>query len=236
MNILLLGSQHGNELLGELLYAHIQNQRKELLPYTTFIIGNPKARNAGVRYLESDMNRSYDPTLTTYEAERAREIEATIMRQDYDLVLDLHTTVCVQPPSFIVARLNDRNTPFLRASSISHIVHMRHPMVALSLIGRVRQAVAIEVSNNDITPNLLNDLCEDLQRYIDTKVHSVAKRVYPVDELILKKHVTPEAAAAFVNFQRCEAGFIPILTGENSYKKNTPYLGFKATQENIITL
>ena len=65
--ILLLGSQHGNELLGEKLYQYMQTYRQELLPYVVFKIGNPEAHQKGVRYVESDMNRAYTPTPQTVE-------------------------------------------------------------------------------------------------------------------------------------------------------------------------
>ena len=67
MNILLLGSPHGNEILGDVLYAYIQKHRRDLLPRVTFLIGNIKAKKAGVRYIESDLNRSYNNRRSTYE-------------------------------------------------------------------------------------------------------------------------------------------------------------------------
>lgn len=236
MNILLLGSQHGNELLGERLFRYLQKNHQDLLGSVTFKVGNPKARRQKVRYIESDMNRSYDPMLTTYEAKRSQHIKKDILQNNYDIVLDLHTTTCFQPPCFIVAELNAATTSFLRASSFHRIVHLQHPMVQTSLIGHIKQAVSIEVSNTDITGELLEALAQTIRRYIAGEFPYKSKSLFLVDELILKSEVTPEVAAAFVNFMPSSAGFIPILTGENSYKKNTQYLGFKASKETNITL
>ena len=236
MNILLLGSQHGNELLGERLYRHITQNHPALREHVTFKLGNPKARRLKVRYTESDMNRSYNPLLKTYEAQRAKIIKDDITKNNYDLVLDLHTTTCVQPPCLIVAGIHSATLPYLRSSSIRRIVHLRHPIVAGSLIGHVKQAVSIEVFNADMNQDTFEALTQDLRRYIVGSSHDAAASLYQVDELILKSEVAPDVAATFKNFEMSAAGFIPILTGENSYKKNTHYLGFKAEKETVITL
>lgn len=236
MNILLLGSQHGNELLGELLYAHIKANAPDLLSHVTFKIANPKAHAAKKRYIDSDMNRSYDSALSTYESAQAARILSYIEEYDFDLILDLHTTVCDEPPCFIVKDIYDENRNFLTSSSIDRIVLMQAPIVRTSLIGVIKKAVCIEVANEMITESLLDALCSDLRHFIDSSYTFKQKRLYPVDELILKTSVNNEDAARFENFKMSALGFIPILVGENSYKKNTEYLGFKASKETIITL
>ncbi len=236
MKILLLASQHGNEPLGELLYEHIATHFDDLLPHIELTIGNPQAKQLGIRYLESDMNRSYDPSLSTHESLRAGIIYDQIVSNGYDLVLDLHTTVCVQPPCAIVSRLTDRNRAFLRASVIDRIVTIRHSIVDSSLIGVLPDVVSIEVSNDAITPLLLDSLAADMQRYIRNQVAQTTAKQYIVDELLLKSSITEADATKLRNFEMSPQGFIPILVGNNSYKKNTHYLGFKAAQETIITL
>lgn len=237
MNILLLGSQHGNELLGERLYHHIKKYHPDITQHITFRLGNPRARKMKVRYTESDMNRSYNPSLATYEARRAKIIEDDIAKKGYDLVLDLHTTTCVQAPCVIVAGIHPVVRSYLRTASIRKIVHLQHPIVATSLIGRIPHALSIEISNGDLNRDLFDALAQDLRRFIEQSPSTATESsLYVVNELIQKSEVTSEAVAAFRNFELSAAGFIPILTGENSYKKNTHYLGFKAEKETIITL
>lgn len=236
MKILLLGSQHGNELLGERLYRRIKKYHPQLLDHLVFRIGNPKARRQGVRYIESDMNRSFKKGMNTYESKRAQKLITYIQEQNFDLILDLHTTACIQPPSFIVGSMSHPVRTFIHASSIYRIVHMRHEIVHSSLIGNITNAVSIEVSNRDITVKLLDQLVEDLQRYTTHQTFENEKALYSVNQLLLKTEVSEIEAASLENFHPSSSGFIPILVGENSYKKNTPYLGFKATQETIITL
>lgn len=226
--ILLLGSQHGNELLGEILFAHITTKRPELLPHVSYLVGNLKAKKTGVRYIESDLNRSYTGKRTTYEERRAERIRRYIKQGSFSLVLDLHTTTCEQPPCFIIAALSDQITPFLRASSISKVVHMDHPIVETSLIGVCSQALSIEVNKDALDEVLMEQLCDDLARYIDEVPFTEDKMIYQIDGLLAKTELSEAETSALRNFEKSSQGFYPVLVGENSYKKQTSYLGFKA--------
>lgn len=226
--ILLLGSQHGDELLGDLLKHHIQREARHLLPYLTFKTANLKAKRKGVRFIERDMNRSYDGSRNTYEARRATLVSSYIRNTKFDLVLDLHTTNCVQPPSVIVHGLTPTKRHFLRASHITKVIDMRNGIVKNSLIGRHANSLSIEVSNRDLTTSLLDTLVHDLERYITNLQCGRTKELYIVKDLLQKSEVTN--GVKLVNFQMNELGFIPILTGENSYKRDTNYLGFKASR------
>lgn len=236
MKILLLASQHGDELLGDYLHTHLKIHYSHLLQHISFKIANPKAYKLGVRYIDSDLNRSYNKGPATYERRRASYIKRYIREQAFDLILDLHTTVCIQPPCMIVHDIYETNKQFLRASSIERIVCIKDPIIHTTLAGHNKHTVAIEIANTDITPTVLDSLCKDLERYILHKQRTTQKIVYTVDSLLLKTEVSSEEAKQLVNFQISPAGYIPILVGENSYKKNTAYLGFKATKATRITV
>lgn len=226
--ILLLGSQHGTEVLGELLIAHINEHRKELLPHVTYMVGNPRAKRLGTRYIEKDMNRSYTGGGGTYEERRAAKVLKHIQETHYDLVLDLHTTTCIQPPCLIVCDLNAPSSRYLRATSLERIVHMQHEMGGVSLIGKAPEAVVIEIYKETVDADLLNQLCDDIVRYINNTASSIAKTVFEVKHLLGKDELSESEAEKLENFVMSKHGFYPILTGNNSYKQQTNYLGFKA--------
>jgi aspartoacylase len=226
--ILLLGSQHGNELLGEALFSYITDKRPELLSSVSYLVGNLKAKKENVRYIDSDMNRSYNGKRSGYEERRAERIRRYIKKESFDLVLDLHTTTCEQPPCLIVASINEQITPFLRASSMMKVVHMDHPIVETSLIGVCSQALSIEVNKDTLDDELMERLCDDLTHYIDGTALSADKTIYQIDSLLAKTELSEEKSKTLRNFQKSEYGFYPVLVGENSYKKQTTYLGFKA--------
>lgn len=227
MKILLVASQHGNELLGEKLYEHLKQHRAELLPHVEFVLANPEARAKNVRYLDSDMNRSYNSGRTTHEERLASKLLAKIQKTDYDLVLDLHTTSCKQPHSLIVASINSRNKRFLRSSSIQHLVVIDKSVTATALNGRVPQSVSIEVNQN-ISTATLEALCDDIERYLDEEPSKTQQFLYKAS-LLRKDEIEPSDAKKLHNFELSHLGFYPILVGENSYQKHGyDYLGFKA--------
>jgi hypothetical protein len=225
-DILLLGSPHGDELLGDLLYRFIVNDHPTLLPHVDFMIGNPKAKAKKVRFIESDLNRSFNGNNNTYEERRAAAILRKIRANNYDLVLDLHTTTCRQPPCLIAVSTSQ---PFIASSSITTVVHMNHEIAKTSLIGVCEAAISIEVNKDRIDEGILRRLCDDMERFLAGKHARGNKNVYEVTGLLRKSELTEAETLQLENFKRSSHGFYPVLVGENSYKKHTEYLGFKAS-------
>lgn len=232
-SILLLGFHHGNEKLGEHLLRYMRKSRPDLLSRVDYKVANLRAKKLGVRYLESDMNRSYTGKSATYEMRRAARVLREIKAKDYGIVLDLHTTTCVQPPCFIVAE-TQTNRDFLMASSIEKVVVMQHEIVRSSLIGNFPRSVSIEINENEAAKErTLERLCDDIKRFIDGSSLGEPKEIYEVNGLLKKSEISLSDAATLRNFTRSPLGFYPILVGENSYKKQTHYLGFKAVNRRI---
>jgi succinylglutamate desuccinylase/aspartoacylase family protein len=225
--ILLLGRHHGNEPLDDVLKTYIHRYKPHLLPYITFKTANLKAKRLNVRFIEGDMNRSYDDMRNTYESRRAAHVSKFIRAHNFDLVLDLHTTNCIQPPCLLVRGINPQNTDFLRASHIDKIVDIQHEIAETSLIGTFSNSVSIEVMNKDLDNFvLISNLVHDIERYILGITFSRTKTLYCVSNLLLKSEIN--GTDLLKNFEITSQGFIPILTGENSYKKDTHYIGFRS--------
>jgi succinylglutamate desuccinylase len=227
VRILLLGSQHGNEYLGERLFEYIKNSHADLLDNVTFVIANPRARKQRLRYVESDMNRSYTGHSSTYEERRAQKILRLISESDFDVVLDMHTTTTEQTPCLIVASIRPENVRFIQASSIDKIVVMNNPITATTLNGVCPQAISVEI-NESFTDDILENLCADISRYVENKPSIAEKYAYEVTHLLEKAEITDEEATMLRNFTLSPQGYYPILVGENSYKHQTNYRGFKA--------
>jgi aspartoacylase len=234
MKILIIGATHGNELLGTKLYARLLQKRSPLLEHIDFIVGNPRAYANKIRYIERDLNRSYQSSGDSYEERRAQEIRECIATTKPDLVLDMHTTSCVQPDCLIVGGTDGAiRQRLLRASHIPVILQVQ-PMGDVATLGD--NVIGYEVPNAHITPQLLDTIATDLQHFIDDTGVYRHKKLYKMSDKIYKKDVSEEQAATFVNFELHSLGFVPIMTGENSYKKFTDYLGFKSPAPEEITL
>jgi succinylglutamate desuccinylase len=103
--VLLTGGTHGNELTGVYLIKKFE-QYPELIRRSNFetltLVGNPRAVEACVRYIDQDLNRSFDiqkwkheNSNSLYENQRAREIGAKFGQAGQipiDLIVDQHST------------------------------------------------------------------------------------------------------------------------------------------------
>lgn len=234
MKILILAATHGNELLGIKLYQRLLQKRSPLLEHIDFMISNPKAFAAKKRYIDCDLNRSYGTNGSKYEQQRAAAITEYVRLTKPDLILDMHTTSCKQPNCLIVGTIDGAmRRRLLAASHIDRILQVT-PMNDVAMLGN--NVVGYEIPNRSITSALLDDIAEDLQRFVDNQLAHSHKKLFVMQDKIYKRDVTDEQASTFINFEMHELGYVPIMTGENSYKKQTDYLGFKASAPEDIRL
>jgi succinylglutamate desuccinylase len=97
--IAIVGGTHGNELTGVYAIEKLARFPERLRQYSFEVItllANPQAVTANRRYIDRDLNRSFDNAdlinleLNGYEAQRAREIAAEL--NNVDLIIDLHSS------------------------------------------------------------------------------------------------------------------------------------------------
>lgn len=112
-NVLIVGGTHGNERTGIALVDRWRRDETELRRPTLrcdLLLGNPGAADLNRRYLDRDLNRSFDPVdlanpqLPGYENQRARELNERFRPNGvprYDLILDLHTSTANMGVTFI---------------------------------------------------------------------------------------------------------------------------------------
>ena len=97
--IAIVGGTHGNELTGVYTIEKLAQFPERLARYSfevVTLLANPQAVVANRRYIDRDLNRSFDnddlanPALTGYEASRAKEIAQAL--EHVDLIIDLHSS------------------------------------------------------------------------------------------------------------------------------------------------
>ncbi len=113
-NIAIVGGTHGNEYTGvyairKLRIDQIQKRWSEL--NIQLVIGNPRAYEKCVRFIDSDLNRAFlrrdleNFDLASYEANRAKIINQIIGPKDSpktDFMIDIHTTTANMGVSIIL--------------------------------------------------------------------------------------------------------------------------------------
>ena len=224
IKILAIISTHGNELLGPNVLAYMLSKRSKLLEDIEFIIANPRAYAKNVRYTESDLNRSYGLGLDTYESQRAKVIEERIRLLKPELVLDFHTTTAEQSDILITAdRNNEVVQRFINASAVKDILVVE-PLNDITTV--TSNFAAYEVPNSHLNDDLYKQICTDIERYLDRKMIDQERTFYKMTGKILPEEGQNIAGLKnFVYNNTLQA--IPAFLGEEAYKQDGTYAGFK---------
>lgn len=222
--ILAIISTHGNELLGPNVLAYMLSKRSKLLEDIEFIIANPRAYAKNVRYTESDLNRSYGLGLDTYEGRRAKVIEERIRLLRPELVLDFHTTTAEQLDLLITAdRNNEVVQRFINASAIKDNLVVS-PLNDITTVAQ--NFVAYEVSNSRLNDDLYEQICTDIERYLDGKMVDQERTFYKmIGKILPEEEKSIDGLENFVYNDELQA--IPSFLGSKAYKQDGTYAGFK---------
>ncbi len=99
--VAIVGGTHGNEITGVFLVRKYE-QYPNLIRCDSFetltLLANPKAIEAGRRYIDVDLNRCFklqdlqNPKLINYEQLLAKQVALTVGQSKIDLIIDLHST------------------------------------------------------------------------------------------------------------------------------------------------
>lgn len=109
--VLFVVCTHGDELAGHKLFQDYPYGETDKVSWKV-IIGNPEAVSLNTRYIESDLNRSFNiEKPRTFEEKRARILKSYF--KEYDEVYDIHTTRSIHPSSWDDCIFVNKTTPEL---------------------------------------------------------------------------------------------------------------------------
>lgn len=148
MKILVVYNTHGDEI-----------RMNTLITFDT-LVGNSDAYFKNVRYIESDLNRSFNGKSDTLEERRAQYLIPII--QSYDLVLDIHSTITGVVDACIVVGDTEIEREYARYIGASHYIVM--PEMKHSLIAHAKNGIAIELGTKTDTA-----LYEEALRRVEKK-------------------------------------------------------------------
>ncbi|MDD3487716.1 MAG: succinylglutamate desuccinylase/aspartoacylase family protein [Candidatus Moranbacteria bacterium] len=86
--ILLIAATHGDERIGIEVVNKLVEQKLDA--YFDFLIANPKALEKNVRYIDSDLNRSYPGDIKSDLYEKKNAVNNIKIAKKYKYVIDLH--------------------------------------------------------------------------------------------------------------------------------------------------
>ncbi|NHN41434.1 succinylglutamate desuccinylase [Halorubellus sp. JP-L1] len=117
--------QHGDEPCGERAMERLlADESLRLSGAVLFVVANERARDAGERFVDVDLNRAYpgDPDADAHEARLASRLLEVV---DGLPVLDLHSTVSTAEPFALYQRLTPRTRRLLEWTGLDRAVDVR---------------------------------------------------------------------------------------------------------------
>lgn len=143
IQILIVGGIHGNEPTGIAVARHFI--KNKVLGFTG-LITNQKAIEKNKRFLETDLNRSFDTkTPTSLEEILATKIKPLLTK--YDLIIDIHNTKAKSTTCAIVTSSPSHiHFGLAKYFGFSRLVKMPP---SGSLIAQHHQSISLEISTSD---------------------------------------------------------------------------------------
>ncbi len=129
--LIIVGSIHGDEPAGKRAIERILEKDLEYTKPVKFIIANEKALEKDIRYIDTDLNRSFpgNPDSDSHEERLAHDILQEIGDAT---VLDLHTTHSYPDPFATAKDTSDTTMDMARAAGVKHMVVFENKAGALT--------------------------------------------------------------------------------------------------------
>jgi predicted deacylase len=117
-----VGSVHGDEPAGKTAVEKFLEEEHEFRKPVQFIVANEEALEENVRFLDTDLNRSFpgDAESESHEERLAAEINELIQGTK---VLDIHTTRSYPLPFVTFTHLNDETRELIASTGVKNAVH-----------------------------------------------------------------------------------------------------------------
>lgn len=228
--ILILGAQHGDERLGERVRRFLKSDLTGRYQTVDYLCGNPKAYRRNVRFIESDLNRSYVANPKTYEEKRAQRILQIIRAGKYDYILDIHTAREEVGRFFLVTHLDETMQRIISASGLNRVAFMPPKIAKHSLIGNVPNAISIEYERKlAARPQAVQEIVELVGNLLEGRAGANEREVFYVQGAIpLDSRISRTAK----NFELCDEDFYPVIFGPGN-TAYTEHKGFAARKKKL---
>jgi Succinylglutamate desuccinylase / Aspartoacylase family len=225
-NLLIIGCTHGDEQIGRFIFNTIPQGYNEHWNYKT-LIANPRAMFLNTRFVETDLNRSFNKeNPISYEEKRALLISKELKMAD--LVIDIHqTTANMDHCAFIVD-----NTPELL--NVCKYLSIKHIVIGGGFGGKKKDlllencngslgGIALEYSKNGNYESECAIVQKDIENLISKKItHSNQSTYRLVGKLENKPSQDLSNWVAINEVIKKEIGFegeiYPIFIGEKAYE------------------
>ncbi|MDO8583598.1 MAG: succinylglutamate desuccinylase/aspartoacylase family protein [bacterium] len=207
---------HGNEYFGLTVFNALKNNTQERQDIV-LILANEEAMEKDVRFVESDLNRSFPGRADGSKEERlAAALLSEIARTRY--VLDIHTTTAAIRLLPIISNLDEDTKRIVHFTDAEEVAYMNRAMSEHALIGQVLAGVSLEYGDRYAeTPEALSGVISliDHLRSEEDGATPRPRKLFHVTGMIEKTIDLPPDAKDF-DFLPAASAY-PILLHEHAY-------------------
>ncbi|MCB9822789.1 succinylglutamate desuccinylase/aspartoacylase family protein [Candidatus Nomurabacteria bacterium] len=132
MKTYVIAGVHGDEVFGLKIIGAIDRSSNQNI---TTVVGHAEAIAKKRRFIESDLNRSFELKSHTIESRIAKSISDNLRNNLHDYIIDIHTSRSNVKSVAIVAKLNDTTIYLAHMLETDAIVIMPPQLTSTSLIG-----------------------------------------------------------------------------------------------------
>lgn len=206
---------HGNERYGLSVFQYFQSHIEEY-PGLKVILANEPALEKNVRFIATDLNRSFPGSI---DATNESRLAALLLQElvNIPLVLDIHTTTSEITLVPIVTQLHGDISMLIHATDSQRVVLVTSPMGDASLIAHVASGVSLEYGDAFAgKPGTLQTTIELIAHVLFGKDSPQRNRdVFSVTGVLKKTVSIPPDARNFTFLSNL--GVYPVLLHERAY-------------------
>jgi len=221
-NLLIVTGVHGNEQLPIKVV-------KKCFPSIKYLVANPKAVQKKVRYIETDLNRSFPGKENGSLEEKCAQKLLPVLKK-YDCILDLHTSTCPTPPFTIITKYDQKHVDLALRTGVKRIVLMNKDFASgRALIDHVSLGVSLEAGpDKDVRTeqiikqaliNVLNKKKSESVSFYQivgilrktNKYESLTKKLQPFKLVRQGEYITNQK-------RKVDRDFYPVLPRSKSYQ------------------
>lgn len=253
-NILVIGCVHGDELIGERVVVEL---RKLTILNGTLVtvLANKRAMEAGKRFIDQDLNRSFPGNLQGNHEEQLAYTLVPLLKEA-DIVLDIHSTTTDTTSAIILTKVNQSIKGLLSVFNPKRVVVMEKNVGKTALTGFCKAGISFEYGKDKSEKaykETITDITKILEEYgmVEKTKRKVSKAIHKTEYFeVLGTLVRPpgfKLERAIMNFslvkkgeivardgkriQKAPRNFYPLLFGPVSYKE---IWGFMARKIDIF--
>ena len=224
--ILFIACTHGNEQTPVTAIENVIQKigEKVFNEKCEFVIANPKAKELGVRFTETDLNRIYpgDANSPLYESRRAAELLE--YAKQFKCVVDIHTTVADSEIFTLITKGKKENYELAEKLSSKKVVIWDSPPGVETGPIATFLPLALEIEASTIMPNHLEELENSILSAINYETNQITEKEWykVIGSLSINDFSDVGTLKEFQEFTFNNEKYYPLLV--NRYKDKACYL------------